>query len=217
MTVTVHARRAGTSPCGILQIDELKRLSRPLKHCASKPLIFQKETHMTDTTGAVVPETAGEEQPIDRAMPVTRRHVLTAMGALAALGGMPWVAGAEETKGHVHGAASGKPGEMFSAAAADCVTVGNACLAHIFRTFKTGETSLAQCGVLVENTIAVCEAAVKLTLNDSAHAKAMVGVCMKECEDCAEECRKHAKQHAICADMAKSCEATVAAARKFIG
>ena len=180
-------------------------------------MIFKKETHGTDTTSAVVPEAAGEEQPINRAMPVTRRHVLTAMGALAAAGAMPMMARAEEGKGHVHGAASGKPGETFSAVAADCVTVGNTCLAHIFQTLKTGDTSLAQCGILVENTIAVCEAAVKLTLNDSAHAKAMASVCMKECEDCADECRKHAKQHAICEDMANSCEATATAARKFIG
>jgi Cys-rich four helix bundle protein (predicted Tat secretion target) len=172
---------------------------------------------MADATRAVVPAAAGEEQAIDRATQVTRRHVLTAMGALAAVGGFPLAAAAEAVKGHVHGADAGKTGDSFSAAAADCVTVGNACLAHIFQTFKSGDTSLAQCGMLVENTIAVCEAAVKLTLNDSPHAKAMANVCMKECEDCAEECRKHAKQHAICADMAKSCEATAAAARKFIG
>ena len=172
---------------------------------------------MTDTTCAVVPAATGEEQPINRARPVTRRHVLTAMGALAAIGSIPVVARAEEPKRHVHGAAPGKPGETFSAAAAECVTIGNVCLAHIFRTFRSGDTSLAQCGILVENTIAVCEAAVKLTLNDSPHAKAMAGVCMKECEDCAEECRKHIKEHAICEDMAKSCDQTAAAARKFIG
>ena len=172
---------------------------------------------MADATRAVVPAAVGEEQAIDRATHVTRRHVLTAMGALAAVGGFPLAAAAEAVKGHVHGADAGKTGDSLSAAAADCVTVGNACLAHIFQTFKSGDTTLAQCGMLVENTIAVCEAAVKLTLNDSPHAKAMANVCMKECEDCAEECRKHAKQHAICADMAKSCEATAAAARKFIG
>ena len=172
---------------------------------------------MTHMTGTVIPAAAGEEQHIIHAKPMTRRHVLTAMGALAAMGGLPLTARAEEGKRHVHGAVSGKPGETFSSAAADCVTVGNVCLAHIFQTFKSGDTSLAQCGILVENTIAVCEAAVKLTLNDSPHAKAMASVCMKECEDCAEECRKHAKNHAICEDMAKSCEATAAAARKFIG
>jgi hypothetical protein len=54
-------------------------------------------------------------------------------------------------------------------------------------------------------------------LNDSAQAKAMAAVCLKECEDCAKECRKHAKQHAICEEMAKSCDEVVAAARRFIG
>jgi Cys-rich four helix bundle protein (predicted Tat secretion target) len=172
---------------------------------------------MTDATGTVIPAATEEEQPTSRAMAVTRRRVLAAMGALAAVGGMPWVAGAEEPKGHVHGIARGKPAATFGAAAADCVTVGNTCLAHIFQTFKAGDTTLAQCGVLVENTIAVCAAAVKLTLNDSPHARAMADVCMRECEDCAKECRKHADQHAICEEMAKSCEATAAAARRFVG
>ncbi|MGB7396644.1 MAG: hypothetical protein WA914_02360 [Candidatus Macondimonas sp.] len=57
----------------------------------------------------------------------------------------------------------------------------------------------------------------KLALNDWAQAKAMAAVCLKECDDCAQECRKPAKQHAICEEMAKSCEETVAAARRFIG
>lgn len=173
---------------------------------------------MTDMTGAAVPAAAGDKQPINRARPVTRRHVLMAMGgALAVLGGIPMMARTEEGKGYVYGVASGRPGESLRATAADCVTVGNACLAHIFQAIKSWDTSLAQCGMLVENTIAVCAATVKLTLNDSPHARAMADVCMKECEDCAEECRKHATQHPICGDMAKSCEETVAAARMFIG
>ena len=85
---------------------------------------------MADVTRAVVPAAAGEEQAIDRATRVTRRHVLTAMGALAAVGGFPLAAAAEAVKGHVHGTNAGKTGDSFSAAAADCVTVGNACLAQ---------------------------------------------------------------------------------------
>jgi glucose-6-phosphate dehydrogenase assembly protein OpcA len=69
----------------------------------------------------------------------------------------------------------------------------------------------------VDSTLGACEATTKLALNDSAQAKAMAAVCQKECDDCAKESHKHAKQHAICEDMAKSCEETMAAARKFIG
>ena len=47
---------------------------------------------MADATRAVVPAAAGEEQAIDRATQVTRRHVLTAMGALAAVGAFPLLA-----------------------------------------------------------------------------------------------------------------------------
>ncbi|MDY6956972.1 MAG: Csp1 family four helix bundle copper storage protein [Pseudomonadota bacterium] len=147
---------------------------------------------------------------------VSRRHALMLMGALAALGGMPAMARAETGEHHAHGMAGDTPGSVLVAAASHCVAVGNACLAHIFQTLKTGDTTLAQCGILVDNTIAVCEAAAKLTLNASPHAKAMASVCQKECEDCAMECRKHAQAHPICADMAQACEATVAAVRKFV-
>lgn len=147
---------------------------------------------------------------------VSRRYALMLMGALAALGGVPAMARAETGEHHAHGMASDTPDSVLVAAASHCAAVGNACLAHIFQTVKTGDTTLVQCGILVDNTIAVCEAAAKLTLNASPHAKAMASVCRKECEDCAKECRKHAKEHPICADMAQSCEETVAAVRKFV-
>lgn len=152
------------------------------------------------------------------ALDPSRRRMLAAMGALAALGAMPLMAGASADEHTAHGAMAGNtPRAALIAAASHCVTVGQACLAHILRIFKSGDTALAECGILVDSTIAACQATAKLALNDSTQAKAMAAVCLQECEDCAKECRKHAKQHAICEEMAKSCEGTVAAARKFIG
>lgn len=151
------------------------------------------------------------------ALDSSRRRMLAAMGALAAVGTMPLMARASAEEHAAHGAMAGDtPRDALIAAASHCVTVGQACLAHIFRIFKSGDTALAECGILVDSTIAACAATAKLALNDSAHAKAMAAVCLKECEDCAKECRKHAKQHVICEDMARSCEETVAAARRFI-
>ncbi len=161
-------------------------------------------------------QTSAATTPVDERMTVSRRQVLTTLGALAAIGAMPGMAHAQ-AEAHHHGMMSDTPASTLAASAAHCVTMGNFCLAHIFKTLKTGDTSLAKCGTLVENTIAVCEAVVKLTLNESANAKAMATVCMKECEDCAKECRKHAQKHAICEEMAKSCDDTVAAVRKFVG
>lgn len=175
-----------------------------------EPIIEQRSS-LTLTEGLVAPEAP--------ALDPSRRRLLAAIGALAALGAMPLMAASASIDEHAaQGAMAGNtPRDALIAEASHCVSVGQACLSHIFRIFKSGDTALAECGILVDSTIAACEATAKLALNDSLQAKAMAAVCMKECEDCAKECRKHAKQHAICEDMAKSCEKTVAAARKFIG
>lgn len=172
---------------------------------------------MNDSAETPMKSTALETSPpLTQGIAVSRRQMLSALGVLAASGAIPAVSWAQ-TGGHDHGMAGDAPESGLVGAASHCVTVGNACLAHIFRTFRSGGTELAECGILVDSTIAACEAVVKLTLNGSPHAKAMASVCQKECEDCAKECRRHAEKHAICEMMAQSCEDTAAVARKFIG
>ena len=76
--------------------------------------------------------------------------------------------------------------------------------------------TLAACAVVVDDTIAVCSATVKLAVNGSAHLKHMTSVCKGVCEDCEKECLKHVEKHAICKDMADSCKATIKECEKII-
>jgi len=99
----------------------------------------------------------------------------------------------------------------------ECVSVGQACKAHIYETLKSDDLSLTKCLLEVRNTIATCTALVEMLTNGSAHSKAMAKVCVDVCKDCRDECNKHASKHPICKDMAQSCDATIKECLKYIG
>lgn len=145
-----------------------------------------------------------------------RRIFLKGAGTLAMLGAASSVFAAAGSTMVDHSKHGHKyPGLV--GAAQTCANTGDACLSHCFRTFKTGDTSLAKCAVLIDDTIAVCEALASLAVNDSSHTVHMAGVCKGVCEDCEKECLKHAKKHAICQDMADACNATIKECQKAMG
>ncbi|MCH9698442.1 MAG: Csp1 family four helix bundle copper storage protein [Gammaproteobacteria bacterium] len=144
----------------------------------------------------------------------SRRSVMAGAAAVAALGVFnPALAVEKEHEKHQ----ANPDVKNLIDTAQQCEVTGDACLAHIFKTFTTGDTTLAKCGILVDDAIAACAAIAKLASNNSAHTKAMAAVCKSVCADCEVECRKHGKKHAICEDMANSCQATVKACEKVIG
>ncbi len=69
------------------------------------------------------------------------------------------------------------------AAAETCMTKGHACLNHCINTFKGGDTSLVSCAVLVQETIAACNALAQLSAS-AAHTKAFANACAGVCGDC---------------------------------
>ncbi len=144
----------------------------------------------------------------------SRRTVMAGAAAVAALGVVnPVFAATDPHAKHTPDAAA----KNLIDVAQKCEVVGDACLAHIFKTFTAGDLTLAKCGILVDDAIAACSATAKLASNDSAHMKAMAAVCKSVCSDCELECRKHGKKHAICEDMANACKATVEACDKVLG
>ena len=144
----------------------------------------------------------------------SRRTVMAGAAAIAALGVVNPALAA--TDPHAEHKPSSDAKNLIDVAQ-QCEVIGDACLAHIFKTFTAGDLTLAKCGILVDDAIAACAATAKLALNDSAHIKAMAAVCKSVCADCEVECRKHGKKHAICEDMANACKATVEACEKIIG
>ena len=103
------------------------------------------------------------------------------------------------------------------AAAEECVSTGQACKAHIYKTLQADDLSLTECLLQVRNTITICNALVEVLTNGSTREKALAQVCADICADCRDECKKHASTHPICKTMAESCDASNKACLKYIG
>ena len=142
----------------------------------------------------------------------SKRQFLTLVGVGAAVSVSPSLLASSKHNHH----AIGYPKDLVRTAE-KCVSIGQACKAHIYQTLKDGDSSLAECLMLVRSSSAACESLVEVLTNGSAHGKAMAKVCADICADCRDECKKHASKHPICKDMADSCDATVKACLKYIG
>jgi len=119
--------------------------------------------------------------------------------------------------GNQHGHHKASYSKAVVKAAEDCVSVGQACKAHIYQTLKSNDLDLAECLMLVRDTIAACATLVEIVTNGSVHGKAMAKVCISICKDCRDECNKHVSKHKICKDMADSCDDTIDACLEYIG
>ena len=79
--------------------------------------------------------------------------------------------------------------EQLAVLASACVQRGEECASHCLAMFSAGDTTLASCARSVHEMIPVCEA-------------------------CEKECRKHAKDHVVCAKCGDACKDLAAALRK---
>ena len=143
----------------------------------------------------------------------TKRQFLGAVAAASALSASPSLF-AGNKHAHHHGASSYS--KELVKVAEECVSIGQACKAHIYGTLKADDITLAKCLILVRDTIAACETLVEIVTNGSAHSKSMAKVCVDICKDCRDECEKHASKHKICKAMADSCDETIKVCLKYI-
>ena len=154
-----------------------------------------------------------------------RRQLLAGAASLAGLAmAGPALAGSH---GHGHGASGqghGSSGQKAHAkhaqivdAARECVRTGEICRSHCLETFRAGETMMADCAWSVEQMLPVCDAFAALATYDSPHLGDMAAGCLKVCEDCEKECRKHEKRHAECKDCAEACAELNRQLRALIG
>ncbi len=68
-----------------------------------------------------------------------------------------------------------------------------------------GDTSLKDCYKTVSATIPLCEALVTFAAADAARLKDLAKLCIDVCQDCADECKKHAKHHNECKECEVAC------------
>ena len=144
---------------------------------------------------------------------LTRRTLLlsTAGGLLGA--STPALAQAEEHEAK-HAAHSAH--HDLVEAALNCVSWGQQCQKHIMSLFASGDTSLAQCSVRIQDMIAVCNAVASLAAAESDYLKPLAKVCIDVCDSCEKECRKHEQKHAICKETADACARVVSACKKLV-
>jgi Cys-rich four helix bundle protein (predicted Tat secretion target) len=123
---------------------------------------------------------------------------------------------AQTAAAHAHHHGAGGPSALTTAAY-DCVTKGEACLAHCLVLLGQGEKEMAACAQSVNQLLAICGALAKVSVQGGSQLKALARLSASVCEECEKECRKHEKKHAeckacadSCAECAKQCKAAAA-------
>lgn len=134
-----------------------------------------------------------------------RRNLIEGAGvmALAALATQAAAQNPADAHAHHHHAPAGP--SKLTTAAVDCVTKGEACLAHCLVLLGQGEKEMASCARSVNQLLAICGALVKVSLQSGSQLKALAKLSAAVCEECEKECRKHEKKHAECKACAEAC------------
>lgn len=111
-------------------------------------------------------------------------------------------ASAASEKHGTHHAAEAPP--LLDEASA-CVRIGELCLDHCFQTLAAGDPSIAACGRIVHEMIAVSAALETLAAAGSLRLPALARAAVPVYETCEKECRKHESKHAICGKCGDAC------------
>ncbi len=136
----------------------------------------------------------------------------TGMLAFAALAAARKVA-AEESP-HAH---HGSHHKALADAAGTCVANGEACLHHCLDLMGDGHKELGGCAKSVTQMLSLCGALQNLANQDSKHLVKLASVALDACQDCEEECKKHAEQHEVCKRCGESCAACARECRQIAG
>ena len=102
-------------------------------------------------------------------------------------------------------------------AAYNCVKAGQACLNHSLSSFATGDTMLANCARMTDQMIVGCATLAKLATAGSAHLHEAVRLALVLCQDCENECKKHAEMHRTCKACAESCAVIIQRCKNILG
>ncbi|MBF0473607.1 MAG: four-helix bundle copper-binding protein [Nitrospirae bacterium] len=144
---------------------------------------------------------------------ITRREVLAGAGVAAFAAMTKGIAEAVE-KGHEHMASTNSNAEVIKTAN-ECVTAGQACIAHCIEMFKAGDTSMGECNESTQVAGKMCGTLAFLALTNSKHLKDLAKICIETCSECEAACKKHEKTIAQCASCAKACRNCIEACKKL--
>lgn len=109
---------------------------------------------------------------------------------------------------YVHGDAA------LTSVAQDCVTKGNACIAHCNTMLSNGDTSMVDCAKASFAMAGVMAALARLAETGSPRMPSFAKLAIEFCRDCQAACAKHADKHPVCKDCLDACGRTIAAYEK---
>ena len=140
-----------------------------------------------------------------------RRNVLAgfAATALAGIASAATEAAHDHHQHHQHHGHGKANYGSLARSAADCLTTGEACMAHCHVLLGEGDKAMAACAQSVNQLLAVCSALQKLAAQQSSYVKSMARLALDVCQECEKECRKHEKKHQECAACADACASCV--------
>jgi Cys-rich four helix bundle protein (predicted Tat secretion target) len=133
-----------------------------------------------------------------------RREAVVGTGLLALAGLAAAERAPADESPHVH---HGVHHKSLADAAGACVATGQSCVAHCLDSLGTGDKELAACAKSVMEMLPLCSALQDLANQDSRYLVKLAKVTMDACQDCAEECKKHADKHDACKRCGESCQA----------
>lgn len=100
-------------------------------------------------------------------------------------------------------------------AAEHCVAAGQVCLNHCITLLSSGDTSMKDCAVAVNQMLALCGAIQNLAAQNSRLTPVLAKVCVEACKQCAQACKAHAAHHAECKACYESCLNCIQACEKI--
>jgi Cys-rich four helix bundle protein (predicted Tat secretion target) len=115
-----------------------------------------------------------------------------------------------EDHSHHHTTAS-----PLARSALDCVETGRLCLTHCNDALASGDKTMIECARTVRDMVAVCSMLNELASSRSRHLKQLLPGCRAVCQNCLDECKKHAARHAICKECANKCQACLDEMKKI--
>jgi Cys-rich four helix bundle protein (predicted Tat secretion target) len=133
-----------------------------------------------------------------------RREAVIGTGLLALAGLAAAEKASAEESPHVHHGAHHK---SLADAAGACVATGQSCLDHCLDLLGTGDKELGACAKSVMQMLPLCSALQSLANQDSKYLIKLANAAMDACQDCEEECKKHADKHDVCKRCGESCRA----------
>lgn len=134
-----------------------------------------------------------------------------------ALAGAAMVGSAQASE-HEHNHHHDTPEQInLATTAADCLQKGQVCLNHCLELLGQGEKDMAACAKSVNQMLALCGALQQLANQGSKQLSKLAAIALDACQQCQEECKKHADKHESCKACGESCAACAKECKKLVG